>query len=124
MQERNVVVNQQIITEGEDGDMLYLIGSGQFECTKLINGSKTYLKTYTAGDLFGEHSLMYNAKRAASIKCTKAGTIYALDRQTFTNIIQESAIKRRKQYMKIISEIEILSDVQDKERQQLCDAFK
>lgn len=124
MQERNVVMNQQIITEGEDGDMLYLIGSGQFECTKLINGSKTYLKTYTAGDLFGEHSLMYNAKRAASIKCTKAGTIYALDRQTFTNIIQESAIKRRKQYMKIISEIEILSDVQDKERQQLCDAFK
>ena len=124
MQERNVVVNQQIITEGEDGDMLYLIGSGQFECTKLINGSKTYLKTYTAGDLFGEHSLMYNAKRAASIKCTKAGTIYALDRQTFTNIIQESAIKRRKQYMKIISEVEILSDVQDKERQQLCDAFK
>ena len=117
-------MNQQIITEGEDGDMLYLIGSGQFECTKLINGSKTYLKTYTAGDLFGEHSLMYNAKRAASIKCTKAGTIYALDRQTFTNIIQESAIKRRKQYMKIISEIEILSDVQDKERQQLCDAFK
>lgn len=63
------------------------------------------MKTYKAGDLFGELSLMYNAKRAASIKCAKSGTLYALDRQTFTNIVQESAIKKRKEYMKIIEEI-------------------
>lgn len=41
---------------------------------------------------------MYNAKRAASIKCSKAGTIYALDRLTFINIVQESAIKKREEY--------------------------
>ena len=102
MQERKLTVNQQIIKEGEDGDMLYLIGSGEYLCTKIINGNKTYLKTYKSGDLFGQLSLMYNSKRAASIKCVKSGTLYALDRPTFTSIAQESAIKKRKDYMKII----------------------
>jgi len=30
---------------------------------------------------------MYNAPRAASIKCSKSGILYGLDRQTFKNII-------------------------------------
>jgi cAMP-dependent protein kinase regulator len=88
-------VGKEIIREGEAGDMLYVIASGEYECTKMINGKSTYLKTYKAGELFGELSLMYNAKRAASIKCSKPGTIFALDRLTFINIVQESAIKKR-----------------------------
>ncbi len=85
--------------------MLYIIGDGQFECTKVINGKKTYLKTYKPGELFGELSLMYSAKRAASIKCVKSGVLFALDRLTFINIVQESAINRRKEYQKIIGQI-------------------
>ena len=88
-------MGKEIIREGEAGDMLYVIASGEYECTKMINGKSTYLKTYKAGELFGELSLMYNAKRAASIKCSKPGTIFALDRLTFINIVQESAIKKR-----------------------------
>jgi len=106
------------------GDVLYVIGSGEYECTKVINGKKTFLKTYKAGDLFGELSLMYNAKRAATIKCSKAGTLYALDRVTFIAIVQDSAIKKRKAYERTIDQIEILSEVKDYEKAQLCDALK
>jgi CRP-like cAMP-binding protein len=31
---------------------------------------------------------MYNAPRAASITCKTAGKIFALDRQTFKNVVQ------------------------------------
>jgi hypothetical protein len=31
---------------------------------------------------------MYNAPRAATIKCKTPGKLYGLDRATFTNIIQ------------------------------------
>lgn len=48
---------------------------------------------------------MYNAKRAASIKCSKPGVLFALDRLTFINIVQESAIKRRQEYQKVIDQI-------------------
>ncbi len=39
---------------------------------------------------------MYNAPRAATIKCKTVGKLYGLDRSTFTNIIQEAAMKKRK----------------------------
>lgn len=104
--------------------MLYVVVSGEYECSKVVAGKSTYLKTYHAGELFGELSLMYNAKRAASVKCSKSGTLFSLDRLTFINIVQESAIRKRAEHEKIISRIEILSEVQDYEKQQLCDALK
>lgn len=113
-----------VIKEGEDGDMLYIIGDGEYECTKVIGGKKTYLKTYKAGEFFGELALMYSAKRAATIKCIKPGVLFALDRSTFINIVQESAIKRRQEYEKILNQIEILSDVHKTEKEQLFDAMK
>lgn len=39
---------------------------------------------------------MYNAPRAATIVSKGNGKLYALDRQTFINIVQEAAIKKRK----------------------------
>ncbi len=113
MEELKLKPPQPVIKQGDAGDMLYVIGSGEYECTKVINNKQTYLKTYKTGELFGELSLMYNAKRAASIKCIKEGVLYALDRQTFVNIVQESAIKKRSDNLKILGQIEILSEIHD-----------
>jgi len=41
---------------------------------------------------------MYNAPRAASIKCKAAGKLFGLDRATFNHIVQEAATKKRKYY--------------------------
>lgn len=88
-------MKDMIIKEGDRGDVLYLVVSGEYECTKIIGGNSKYLKTYKTEDIFGELSLMYNANRAATITCSKEGILFSLDRQTFTNIVQESSIKRR-----------------------------
>lgn len=71
----------------------------------MIGGTETYLKTYVTGESFGELSLMYNAPRAATIKCKTAGKLYELDRLTFTNIVQEAATKKRKHYHDVISKV-------------------
>ena len=67
---------------------------------------------------------MYNAPRAATITCTTAGEVFKLDRQTFRNIVQEAAIKKRGYYSKILSKVDILSDMDAYERDQVCDALK
>jgi cAMP-dependent protein kinase regulator len=66
---------------------------------------------------------MYNAPRAATIKCKTVGKIYGLDRSTFTNIIQEAAIKKRKVNMDVINKVEIFQDVDPYEREQICDVL-
>lgn len=115
---------KMIITEGEIGDTLFIIGEGEYDCSKIINGKETYLKTYKAGEFFGELALMYNAPRAASIKCKTKGKLYGLDRATFNNIVQEAATKKRKYYSEVISKVEILAEIDPYEKEQLCDALK
>lgn len=42
------------------------------------------------GDSFGELALLYNAPRAASIRAKTNCTLWALDRETFNNIVKEA----------------------------------
>ncbi len=53
------------------------------------------MKTYKHGDAFGELALMYNAPRAATIVVKVPGTLYSLDRITFSQIVKTSATKKR-----------------------------
>jgi cAMP-dependent protein kinase regulator len=67
---------------------------------------------------------MYNAPRAATITCKQQGLLFKLDRQTFRNIVQEAAIKKRNYFSKILSHVDILSDMDCYEREQICDALR
>ncbi len=55
---------------------------------------------------------MYNSPRQATIKCTKQGILYGLDRSTFINIVQQAAIKKRQIVNECISRVGILADIQ------------
>lgn len=54
---------------------------------------------------------MYTAPRAASIKCSKPGMLFGLDRQTFKHIIEEAAKKKRQTLAEILSKVQILSEI-------------
>lgn len=45
-----------VIKQGDDGDVLFLIDSGELKCYKRFAGKSedTYLKTYKPGEAFGE----------------------------------------------------------------------
>lgn len=104
--------------------MLFVVGSGEYVCSKVINGVETYLKTYQTGESFGELALMYNAPRAASIKCSCNGVLYGLDRQTFKHVAEEAANKRRQKLKMILEKVSILSEIDPFEKDQLCDILK
>merc|ERR1719262_1335266 len=75
-----------LISEGEQGDNFYVAQSGSYSVfLKKIPGKA--VKTYGPGDSFGELALLYNTPRAASIKCTQSGVLWALDRSTFRVIL-------------------------------------
>jgi cAMP-dependent protein kinase regulator len=83
-----------VIKQGDDGDYFYLVESGELDCKKFLNPDdtqETYLKTYVAGESFGELALLYNAPRAATITCkSKDSELWALDRKTFSHIILDA----------------------------------
>lgn len=109
MEEKKFTHGEIVISEGDKGDCLYIVAEGDFDCYKLIEGEDKYLKTYKKGEAFGELALMYNAPRAATIKSKTDGTLFALDRITFSQIVKQAAIRKRELYQSVISTVGIFS---------------
>lgn len=126
MEEKKFGPSQLVIRQGEDGDCLYVVDVGELDCHRKFSetGENKFLKKYVPGEAFGELALLYNAPRAATIKSTGNSTLFALDRQTFNNIVKDSAEKKRKTYEQILNKVELLKDMDSYERNQISDVLK
>ena len=115
-----------VIKQGDDGDVLYVVESGKYKCTRINPGDTEpiHLVDYEQGAVFGELALLYNAPRAATITCITPGIIYSLDRNTFNHIVKDAAVKRREKYENFLSQVKILESLEPYERTKLADAFK
>ena len=65
-----------------------MVQSGEY-IVLLKQKGHTPVHTYYKGDAFGELALMYNTPRAATVQCINAGTLWALDRVAFRQILME-----------------------------------
>ena len=59
MEECKVQQDQQVIKEGDKGDLLYVVEDGKLDCFKLIEGEQKKIKEYEPGEAFGELALLY-----------------------------------------------------------------
>ena len=116
MEEVSFKEGDNIITQGERGDELFVVESGVYECHKLIDGQDVKLRVYETGQLFGELALMYNAPRAASIVCKEPGKLYKLDRMTFNIITKSAALRKRDLYKSAIEKIEVFANINATEK--------
>merc|ERR1719230_2121475 len=113
----------KVITEGENGDFLFVIEKGTLECIKNINGEDKVVKVVNEGDVFGELALLYNCPRAANVVAKNQCVCWQLDRDTFNNIVKEAAVKRREKYDKFLQSVTLLSTIDSYERSQIADAL-
>ena len=125
-EEKIYKAGQNVITQGEEGDVLYLVDNGELDCEKVFKAgdTPTYLKTYKPGESFGELALLYNAPRAATIRAKTDSICWALDRECFNNIVKDAAIKKREKYENTLKKVEILKSIDPYELGQICDALK
>ena len=124
MDERKVPAKEFAIKEGEAGDVLYIVESGDLSCTKVIDGKETFLKKYGPGDVFGELALLYNAPRAATIQADSDSLLWMLDRNTFNHIVKEASQKKRAKYENFLATVPILENMDHYERSKMADAVK
>jgi len=69
------------------------------------------MKKYGPGESFGELALLYNAPRAATLVTESKCSLYALDRETFNRIVKNSSIKKRENYEKFLTTVELLQSM-------------
>ncbi|MGB0732672.1 MAG: Crp/Fnr family transcriptional regulator [Pontibacterium sp.] len=58
---------ETIVADGDQGSEMFVIISGAAQAAKLIDGERTILKRFEAGDFFGEMSLLEGQPRSADV---------------------------------------------------------
>ena len=89
IKEHDFAKGENVIQQGEDGSVFYLIISGEAYATKVVKKGEapTEVKTYKAGDYFGELALLKNAPRAASIFAKTQLKLASIDRDSFKRLL-------------------------------------
>jgi cAMP-dependent protein kinase regulator len=91
MKEKIVENGVQIVKQGDDGNVMWVIEEGLLECSKPIDGVEKVVKTCKRGDIFGELALLYSCPRAASVISREKCVLWELDRETFRNVCENAA---------------------------------
>lgn len=126
MKEVQCEAGVRLITQGEDGDFLFVIEDGTLECKIKVQstGEEKVVKTVEPGDAFGELALLYNCPRAANVDSTSKCVLWQLDRATFNHIVRDAAVKRRERYEAFLQSVPLLNQMDAYERSQISDALK
>lgn len=124
--EKNLKQGTTIIQQGEDGECLYLLESGECEVWKQKPGEEEPKLVFlqTPGDAFGELALLYNCPRAATVKAKTDVGLWVLDRESFNHIVKEAAARKRDLYEDFLKRVDLLKDMDPYERTKVADALK
>jgi cAMP-dependent protein kinase regulator len=111
-----------IIKQGDDGDNFYLVDAGSVEVFVAGKGDEP-VRSYNAGDGFGELALMYNAPRAATCKAVGSVRLWAVDRVTFKVILMDTTMKKRNLYKDFLGKVPILASLTEYEQLTIADSL-
>ena len=126
MEERKFAKDEDVIKQGDNGDCIYIVESGNLDCYKQFKKDEEpkKVKEYGPGDTFGELALLYNSPRAATIRAVTEVVTWVLDRATFINIVKDAAQKKREHYEDVLKKVDILSTIDAYELTQVSDALR
>jgi CRP-like cAMP-binding protein len=72
-----------IFREGDIGDYMYILVSGEVRIVKSIRGAEVVLAIMEKGDFFGEMALLENVPRSASAIVNKDAEVIVIDKDNF-----------------------------------------
>merc|ERR1712159_104551 len=101
MEECKVQNGDTVIKQGDKGDILFVVDTGNLDCFLRVGGEDEQpklVRNYTAGEAFGELALLYNAPRADTIIAKEDCKLWQLDRSTFNHIVKDAAQTKRNKY--------------------------
>ena len=95
--EQNIQIGQQysnhevIVTEGSEGDSMYVVQSGKVEVVKTADdGSEHQLGTLKTGEFFGEMAIFEGETRSATVRAVGDARVLEVDKKTVEKRLQDN----------------------------------
>mmetsp|Transcript_16459 Transcript_16459/g.35504 ORF Transcript_16459/g.35504 Transcript_16459/m.35504 type:complete len:357 (+) Transcript_16459:140-1210(+) len=127
---KDFTAGETIIAQGDPGDSLYIVSSGQVDVFVKRPGVPCEdergpkVVQLGSGGLFGELALMYNAPRAATVVAVDGVSTFKLDAQDFKMLLAQSGAAAYAQYEGWLKEVEILKVLNNYELTKLADLLE
>merc|ERR1719162_2575883 len=120
-----------LIQQGEEGNTFFVIESGEFVITVKDVGA---VDTLSRGRCVGELALLYNAPRAATVTCSKAGeagddgvaggSVWCVDRGSFRKALMEVHTASSNENIAFLQKCELLQPLLSSELQLIDQALE
>jgi CRP/FNR family cyclic AMP-dependent transcriptional regulator len=81
-----------IVQQGELGDCMYVVQSGEVEVVQAISGGEQRLAVLGAGDFFGEMSVFEREVRSATVRAHGEARALKVDKKTLLRRIKEDPL--------------------------------
>ncbi len=88
---RDYPAGEVLFREGEEGDAMYVIQSGEIEIRRRIKDQDRVLAVLPAGEFFGEMAIVNNRPRSATAVVRRQARLLVIDGQTFEAMIRGKA---------------------------------
>ena len=83
-------MGETIFSEGDPGDLAYIIESGRVEVAVSVDGQPFPLRILTSGDVLGEMAVMDTAPRSASAKALEETVCVAISSEQISERVQDA----------------------------------
>lgn len=119
MWQTEIKAGTSVIEQGDRGDNLYVVESGNFDIFVKSGSTQTKVARRGAGTCFGELALMYNAPRAATVTATTDCLCWVVDRFTFRRILANVSDTQIHEYLDFLKKVDLLTPLSSREREKV-----
>lgn len=86
---RSMKTGTVIVREGEPGDSLFIVSTGEVDATREENGGTLKVATFRDGDFFGEMAVLSGEPRTATVTAVKNTELLELSRENLQRIFSK-----------------------------------
>lgn len=79
-----------IVRQGQHGDAMYVVAEGEVRVLTIVEGRELIMATLTAGDCFGEISLLDQGPRSADVIANQDSVLLRISHAAFHRLVREA----------------------------------
>jgi CRP-like cAMP-binding protein len=105
-EEKPFAPGEAVVKDGDPADAMYILKSGVLEVSKSVGGVTKSINLLSAGEFFGEMSLIDGGPRSADVTCKEPAELIRLGSDAFTRLKKEhpaTALKIAEVLLKTLS---------------------
>ncbi len=94
LKERKYAPGENIITQGEEGDVYYIVKSGRVTVLKkMFTEEYENVAVFDVGDGFGEEALLTDSRRSATVQAVDETVVWTISRDDFDHVLKSSFLE-------------------------------